>query len=139
MNTDLLSTLRCMILPGAAKHCPPEFYDYYDAAYECWKVNVTDGLRSERHFDRALELKSDNFYRHDEVIGLFQGKTAVGVFPCTWFALTRQAILDHSYFKVYPEHVVKRLKSESHQLMMGLGTLTVQMDWRKSVIGIGVS
>lgn len=139
VNFEKLSKLQCILFPGKEVRCRPEFLEYYNKAYLLWREMLKEGFRSENLLDEAKKLKSDDFLRHEEIACLFDGMKPVGLLMFDWMNFSVLPTLERQYISIFPDYIIKKVKENAKSIVMTIGHLTIDLEWRKKKIGPGVS
>lgn len=138
VNVELLTDLQCIVLPGREKRCKQEYKQLYNRSYQLWHEVMCDAYRSEGLEQEAQQLASDDFIRNEEFVCLVHDDVPVGLLMFDWMNLDADSTLQLSYFTAYPQEVINHVVHE-HQLIMTIGHLVVEPNWRKKHIGPGVA
>ncbi len=106
----------------------------YEAAYAMWKSVWSDTFR---RLDGLEVLYSDDFNRQHELICLFKGRQCLGLVAFRQVDINLKAVLDDSYFRVWPSETIERLMSHGNHLMIS-SNLTVHPLARSQKLGLPV-
>lgn len=123
--------LRFVVMP--TRFYPPECHDDMSKAYQCWRQVWGHAFQTEMNVKD--DLYSDNFTRKSHVACLFFGDEPLGVCTTNVLDLTLAQDLDDSYFKVFPETVMEKLKLES-KLVITCCNATINFTFRKNRLGL---
>ncbi|OGT44008.1 MAG: hypothetical protein A3F13_04600 [Gammaproteobacteria bacterium RIFCSPHIGHO2_12_FULL_40_19] len=140
IDTALLKSLRCFLLPAKNEFCHPAFFSQYEKTYSFWHATIEQALREEKNIDEANNLGGDPFIENDEAVILFAENEPVGLFMFHWintqFTANRQR---HALKDRFPENFLDALfEKKLHHLML-MGQLAVHPQWRKSSAGFGIT
>lgn len=133
-----VSNLVCYVLPGHIRDCKPEYVEFYNLAYDFWRIFMGLEMQREQLEDIDKKLASDGFMLFQDVFTLFYDKQIVGFFCFDTKDMQSRAILDQEFFKSFPDAVMENYIKPSNKLM-SIGHLLVHPDWRRNKIGIGLS
>jgi hypothetical protein len=103
-------------------------------AYRCWREVWAQTFGE---LNGAERLFSDDFARQQEFVSLFQGGKCVGMVGFRFLDLATEVASDDSYFKIWPEHAVARVRAASRVVCV-MSNLTVHPSKRGSQNGISV-
>ncbi len=143
-NTDCLFDLeeakqmQCYLLPCRGQHCQPQYADHYRSAYHLWKTQMGHALKYESKLVEP-ELRSDDFFRQKELIAIFLKEEAIGLMVLDWLDLSFASTLESSYIQGYPASIIQGLIASGYQQIMTMGNLCVHPQWRRSLVGSGLS
>lgn len=97
-------------------------------AYSLWK---RIWLETFQELTGEQTIKSDTFLSHEEISCLLFKENIVGLVLHNFIDLRLLAQKDHSYFKCYPESVVKQIET-GHPKKMIMSNLTLSPEFRRS-------
>lgn len=108
----------------------PEHLELCEKAYQFWhsswiKTFNVLGVK-EKH-----NLFADDFLDREVGVLTFENEP-IGLFFNNWLDTSRDSILNHSYFKNYPDEVKHFIKNHSKKKVMVLTYMTLSEEWRKS-------
>lgn len=101
--------------------------------YESWLRTFNQlGVRERQN------LFADDFLDREVGVLTFK-KEPVGLFFNNWFDVSRPSIINHSYFKNYPQEVKSYLQKDICNKVMVLSYMTLSEDWRRGQTDIPIS
>lgn len=122
--------LRFLVIP--TRSVDPAYKEDLDKAYECWKAVWSRALSEEMNVKD--KLYSDAFTRQELLAVVFHGSEPLCLATLNPYDLTSQKDLDDSYFKVWPEDVLDKIKEHS-TLVMASCHATVNFNFRRGQLG----
>jgi hypothetical protein len=102
-------------------------------AYACWKRVWGQAFSEEMNVKDTLY--SDYYLKQSHVAALFHGDIAVGLTTLNFLELDDQKYLDDSFFKVWPEDAIHKVKTEFHSIL-ACCNVTLDFKFRQHALGI---
>lgn len=116
-----------VLIPG--QRPPPHLREHYDSAFKMW---CDTWLSAFSELDGANRIFSDDFKRQDEVLVLFHGKEAAASVFFSHINLKNEEDRLDSYFKPWPQELLKSLGDQKGQNGLICSYFTVAKNWRKA-------
>lgn len=110
-----------------------EYLQEYQKSYQCWRQVWNQALKEEMNVKD--DLYSDNFTRQSLVAVLFYDNQPASLLTLNYCDLTDPVSLDDSYFKVWPELAMAKIKKEGCNILIS-GNLTVNFNFRRGAYGL---
>lgn len=118
-------------------HFPlPEHRRISDELYRFWK-EIWNSTYLELEGQGVKE--SDEFLRQCEICAVVANNEVIGSLSFQWFDLSLQSHREHSYFQIYPQHVLDNMAALGATKIMTIAQMAVSPKWRKSSHGPFVS
>lgn len=102
--------------------------DLCEKAYLFWHKSWSQTF-SKLGVEKSGTMRSDDFLDR-EVIALFTGGQPVALFFINCFDISRESIINHTYFKNYTKDTIQELRIKNFKEVMVLTYMTVHEDWR---------
>lgn len=106
----------------------PHQIDLCEKAYHFWYHSWSQTF-SKLGVEKSGPMPADDFLDR-EVIALFSGPEPVALFFVNRFDISRDSIINHTYFKNYPKDTIKQLREKNFKEVMVLTYMTVHEEWR---------
>jgi len=135
-SSSFLESLECSLLPGSYPNSGP-VPDLYNSTYNYWKKTWTAFFEKAGSGPNALNV--DNFMRSRYVIVLHRQLEIVGSLSCSVFNSHAEVSFDHPGVKPFPELVQEMMKRLEPNACITGEYLSVNPDYRKSVVGISLA
>ncbi len=135
VQSDKIDNLSYILFPAKALGTFPQ-QKLYQYAYAYWRDFWREFYSSQ---ESPEGFRTDEFYRQNMVAGLFQGDEVVAVHTYTFFDLRYTATQEHSYFSLYSELDLQRLKTLGLNQVMTMEFMAMNPAFRKSVVGISLA
>lgn len=130
-----LSDISCTLLPGnfpRAEVVPPLYNRVYDSWHRTWKEVFTSVGSPE-------SLNPENFLRQDILIVLHREREVVGLLTTTFLNLSARAVVDHPYFRPFPEPILRAFQRRGRGLVLTGEYLSIDPAYRRSIVGLSLS
>jgi len=125
------SKISLMIFP--TRFPQPSYVQEYHKAYGCWRSVWNQALKEEMNVKE--DLYSDNYTRQTHVLTVFYEGEVAGLMTLNYINLKDPVAMDDSYFKVWPEFTLMKLKKEARNIIV-TGSFTVNFNFRKKFHGV---
>lgn len=122
--------LRFLVIP--TRSVEPQYQTDLNKAYSCWKSVWSKALSDEMNVKDVLY--SDSFTRQQLLTAVFYGEEPLCLATLNPYNLNLQKDLDDSYFKVWPEEVLDKLRIHTNVVFASCHA-TVNFNFRKGQLG----
>lgn len=128
-----LDTKKLSFMVFPTRFPEPVYLKEYQQAYQCWRSVWNQALKEEMNV--MDDLYSDNFSRQSLVAVLFYDNQPASLVTLNYCDLNDPVSLDDSYFKVWPELAMRKVKKEGSKILIS-GNLTVNFNFRRKAYGV---
>jgi hypothetical protein len=122
--------LRFLVVP--TRHHEEAYKKDLEQAYACWKAVWSQALANEMNVKEKLH--SDSFSRQQILAVVFYGDEPLCLATLNPYDLNSERDLDDTYFKVWPEEVIQKIRKQSPHVMASCHA-TVNFKFRKGQLG----